>query len=52
MAALSGRPDAAPLLADAFGTAFWVAVGLIAVALAPALLLPSARPEQQANEAA
>jgi EmrB/QacA subfamily drug resistance transporter len=34
------RASAAPALADAFGTTFWVAVGLIAVALVPALLLP------------
>ena len=32
--------EVAPALADAFGTAFWVALGLIAVALIPALLLP------------
>jgi MFS family permease len=30
----------APVLADAFGTAFWVALVLIALALIPALLLP------------
>jgi EmrB/QacA subfamily drug resistance transporter len=30
----------APALADAFGTAFWVALALIAAALIPALLLP------------
>ena len=34
------RADAAPALADAFGTTFWVAVGLLATALVPALLLP------------
>jgi hypothetical protein len=34
------RTNAAPALADAFGTAFWVAVGLIAATLVPALLLP------------
>jgi EmrB/QacA subfamily drug resistance transporter len=50
MAALSRQPHATPLLADAFGTTFWVAVGLIAVALVPGLLLPSVRPEQQADE--
>jgi EmrB/QacA subfamily drug resistance transporter len=51
MAALSRQPHATPLLADAFGTAFWVAVGLIAAALTPALLLPRARPDEQAEEA-
>jgi hypothetical protein len=30
----------APALADAFGTAFWVALVLTALALIPALLLP------------
>jgi hypothetical protein len=38
----------AAALADAFGTTFWVAAGLIAIALVPALLLPS-HPEDQAN---
>ena len=41
------RANAAPALADAFGTAFWVAVALIAAALVPALLLPSVRAEHQ-----
>jgi EmrB/QacA subfamily drug resistance transporter len=50
-AALSRRPHAAPLLADAFGTTFWVAVALIAVSLVPALLLPRTRPRRQAGEA-
>jgi hypothetical protein len=36
------RAQAGPALADAFGTAFWVACGLVAVALLPALLLPRA----------
>jgi hypothetical protein len=42
LAALSqdGRSRAAPLLADAFGAAFWVALALVAIALVPALLLP------------
>jgi EmrB/QacA subfamily drug resistance transporter len=42
LAHLSARQRAAvtPALADAFATTFWVAVGLIAVAVAPALLLP------------
>ena len=39
----AGRADAAPALADAFGTAFWVALALVAVALVPALLLPRTR---------
>src|SRR5919197_711104 len=34
------RAHAAPQLADAFGTSFWVAAGLIAATLVPALLLP------------
>ena len=33
----------ADALAGAFGTTFWVAAGLIAVAVVPALLLPKAR---------
>ncbi len=42
LAALSQhqRAHAAPALADAFGTSFWVAVGLMALAMVPALLLP------------
>jgi EmrB/QacA subfamily drug resistance transporter len=45
MAALSQeqRAQAAPALADAFGTTFWVAVGLIGAALVPALFLPRLR---------
>lgn len=45
---------AAPAIADAFGTTFWVAFALTAAALAPALLLPSARGrrERPANPAA
>jgi EmrB/QacA subfamily drug resistance transporter len=45
IAALSqqaGRPTAAAL-AGAFGTTFWVAAALIAIAVVPALLLPSQR---------
>jgi len=48
IAALSqhaGGPTAAAL-AGAFGTTFWVAAGLIATALVPALLLPSRREDQ------
>src|SRR6266542_2212432 len=37
------RPQVAPVLADAFGTTFWVAFGLVATALIPALLLPRIR---------
>jgi EmrB/QacA subfamily drug resistance transporter len=45
LAALSpeGRSQAAPALADAFGTTFWVAFCLVAGALLPALLLPRIR---------
>jgi EmrB/QacA subfamily drug resistance transporter len=45
LAALSQerRTQVAPALADAFGTTFWVAVGLIGAALVPALLLPRLR---------
>jgi EmrB/QacA subfamily drug resistance transporter len=38
------RAQAAPALADAFGSTFWVALGLVAAALIPALLLPRLRP--------
>ena len=48
IAALSGRPHAAPVLAHAFGITFLVAVGLIAAALAPAVLLP--RPQRERHE--
>jgi EmrB/QacA subfamily drug resistance transporter len=50
VAALSRQSHALPLVADAFATTFWVAVGLISLALVPALLLPGAQPEQQAEE--
>jgi EmrB/QacA subfamily drug resistance transporter len=46
----SRTPHGAALLADAFGTTFWVAAGLTAAALAPALLLPSTRLHQQVSE--
>jgi hypothetical protein len=36
----------ADALAGAFGTTFWVAAGLIAAAVVPALLLPRARRHQ------
>jgi len=39
----------AAALAAAFGTTFWVAVGLIAAALVPALLLPRPRRGAQAS---
>jgi EmrB/QacA subfamily drug resistance transporter len=42
-AASAGRPGSPAALAGAFGATFWVAAGLIAAALAAALLLP--RPE-------
>jgi EmrB/QacA subfamily drug resistance transporter len=47
---LSRQPHATPLLADAFGTTFWVAVALIAAGLAPALLLPLKQPDQHAAQ--
>jgi EmrB/QacA subfamily drug resistance transporter len=40
------RAQVAPALADAFGTTFWVALGLVAAALVPALLLPSRRSQE------
>jgi EmrB/QacA subfamily drug resistance transporter len=42
----SRRAQVAPALADAFGTTFWVALGLVAAALVPALLLPSRRSQE------
>jgi EmrB/QacA subfamily drug resistance transporter len=48
-----GRAQTAPALADAFATTFWVAFGLVAAALLPALLLPrirAKRGEQAAPE--
>src|SRR5512132_690274 len=47
LAALSeqGRALAERVLADAFGTTFWVAFGLVAASLIPALLLPRVRRE-------
>lgn len=44
-AEMAERPHTLPLVADAFGTTFWVAVALIAVSLLPALLLPRAAAE-------
>jgi MFS family permease len=50
-AALARRdPEhAAPAIANAFGTTFWVAFGLTAGALLPALLLPSRAEEKRAE---
>jgi EmrB/QacA subfamily drug resistance transporter len=49
LAALSGEARAVVenALADAFGTTFWVAFGLVAASLVPALLLPRLRRPQQ-----
>jgi EmrB/QacA subfamily drug resistance transporter len=52
LAALSQQAQTTPLLADAFGTTFWIAVALIATALVPALLLPSVRAEHQLAKSA
>jgi hypothetical protein len=51
IAALSQNAQAhtAAALADAFAATFWVAAGMIATALVPALLLPRPRGENQAN---
>ncbi len=46
------RAHAAAALAGAFGTTFWVAAGLIATALVPALLLPRPRRADDAGAAA
>jgi EmrB/QacA subfamily drug resistance transporter len=43
VATLARDPRATPLVADAFGTTFWIAVGLIVAGLVPALLLPRPR---------
>jgi EmrB/QacA subfamily drug resistance transporter len=45
------REQAAPALAAAFGTAFWVALALVAVALVPALLLPPLRHKREEGAA-
>jgi hypothetical protein len=44
-----GGAGGAGALAGAFGTTFWVAAGLIAVAVVPALLLPRLRRADDAN---
>jgi MFS family permease len=51
-AALAQRDSAhaAPAIADAFGTTFWVAFALTAAALLPALLLPAKPREPAARE--
>jgi EmrB/QacA subfamily drug resistance transporter len=53
LAALSAdeRARVAPALADAFGTTFWVAFGLVAAAVVPALLLPRTRRTAAPEEA-
>jgi hypothetical protein len=38
---------AAPAIADAFGTTFWVGVGLTVAAFIPAYLLPRRRPSPE-----
>jgi hypothetical protein len=48
--AQGGRTNAAPALAAAFGTTFWVAFGLVAAALVPALLLPRLRPRHAGQQ--
>jgi EmrB/QacA subfamily drug resistance transporter len=46
------RVEAAPVLADAFATAFWVALALVAAALVPALMLPRPAPRTRQGSAA
>ncbi len=41
------RAHAAPALAAAFGTTFWVALGLIAITVVPVLFLPRTTPADQ-----
>jgi hypothetical protein len=43
-------PHAEPV-ADAFGTTFWVALGLFAASMVPALLLPTPQRAHAATEA-
>jgi len=45
----AGAQGGAGPLAGAFGTTFWVAAGLIALALLPVLLLPRPRRTDDAN---
>ena len=47
----TGRAHTPSALAAAFGTTFWVAFGLVAAALVPALLLPRLRPRRQEQAA-
>jgi EmrB/QacA subfamily drug resistance transporter len=46
-----GRAQVAPVLADAFGSAFWVAFALVVTALVPALLLPRLRRQHGRGQA-
>ena len=46
----AGHRDSAPAIAHAFGTTFWVAFALTAVALLPALLLPPRRKHRPLTE--
>lgn len=46
----ASRAEVAPALADAFGTTFWIAIALIAVAFVPGLLLPRPRREHKPGE--
>jgi EmrB/QacA subfamily drug resistance transporter len=41
----AAREAVAPKIADAFGATFWVAAGVIALAVIPALLLPRHKPQ-------
>jgi EmrB/QacA subfamily drug resistance transporter len=43
------REQIAPLMADAYGYTFWWAVALLAIAFAPAVLLPWRKPEAPAD---
>jgi hypothetical protein len=45
------RDRIAPLMADAYGHTFWIAVGLLVLAFAGAILLPRTKPEAPADEA-
>jgi EmrB/QacA subfamily drug resistance transporter len=53
LAALSGEARALveSALADAFGTTFWVAFGLVAASLLPALMLPRVRSQRRRDAA-
>jgi EmrB/QacA subfamily drug resistance transporter len=45
------RERIAPLMAEAYGHTFWVAVGLLAIAFVPAVLLPRRKPAPPVDEA-